>query len=268
MRALRTETPVTTPELIPARNGAEVVSAEVDGDTLHVDAVSFVPGCTGEEDPDAVGFDELGRITRDHARPCAPVGDPGRLHPVPLGPGHHPRAAGPLGTGGWRRASPRATTPGSSGRRRTSRPNSPNSVVHQTASAWCTPTCGWPTSWSTRRHRCRYHRDRLRRLRLVLVPGRSRRRGVVHRDTPAGERIIADWLTGYREIGAIPAAHLELVPSFVMMRRIMLTAWIASHHDADAAIGVGGHSRRAPPGWPSLSRGPDLVAGSHLRIGV
>ena len=59
-------------------------------------------------------------------------------------------------------------------------------------------------------------------------------------DTPAGERIIADWLTGYREIGAIPAAHLELVPSFVMMRRIMLTARIASHHDADAAIGVGG----------------------------
>ncbi|MCB0938199.1 MAG: phosphotransferase, partial [Mycobacterium sp.] len=59
-------------------------------------------------------------------------------------------------------------------------------------------------------------------------------------DTPAGERIIADWLTGYREIGAIPAAHLELVPSFVMMRRIMLTAWIASHHDADAAVGVGG----------------------------
>ena len=30
-----------------------------------------------------------------------------------------------------------------------------------------------------------------------------------------------------------------MIPTFVMMRRIMLTAWIASHFDADAAIGVG-----------------------------
>ena len=30
------------------------------------------------------------------------MGDPGRLHPVPLGPGDHPRAAGPLGN--WRLA--------------------------------------------------------------------------------------------------------------------------------------------------------------------
>ena len=58
-------------------------------------------------------------------------------------------------------------------------------------------------------------------------------------DTPAGERIIADWLAGYFEVGSIPAEHLHLIPSFVMMRRIMLTAWIASHHDADAALGVG-----------------------------
>ena len=58
-------------------------------------------------------------------------------------------------------------------------------------------------------------------------------------DTPAGERIIADWLTGYFEVGSIPSGHLTLIPAFVMMRRIMLTAWIASHFDADAAIGVG-----------------------------
>ncbi|MCB0947585.1 MAG: phosphotransferase, partial [Mycobacterium sp.] len=71
MRALRTETSVTTPELIPAQNGDDVVTAEVDGELLHVDAVTFVPGCTAEEDPDAVGFDELGRLTaimHDHTR--------------------------------------------------------------------------------------------------------------------------------------------------------------------------------------------------------
>jgi Ser/Thr protein kinase RdoA (MazF antagonist) len=58
-------------------------------------------------------------------------------------------------------------------------------------------------------------------------------------DTPAGERLIADWLTGYLEVATIPDEHLALIPSFVMMRRIMLTAWIASHADADAAIGLG-----------------------------
>ena len=72
-------------------------------------------------------------------------------------------------------------------------------------------------------------------------------------DTPAGERIIADWLAGYFEVGSIPAEHLQLIPSFVMMRRIMLTAWIASHHDADAAIGRrGSSSPRTRPGWHSV----------------
>ena len=30
---------------------------------MHVDAVTYIPGCTAEEQPDAVGFDELGRIS-------------------------------------------------------------------------------------------------------------------------------------------------------------------------------------------------------------
>ncbi|EUA73633.1 hypothetical protein I540_0742 [Mycobacteroides abscessus subsp. bolletii 1513] len=29
-----------------------------------------------------------------------------------------------------------------------------------------------------------------------------------------------------------------MIPAFVMLRRVMLTAWIASHADADAAIRV------------------------------
>src|SRR4029078_374017 len=63
MAALREQTRVVTPELIPARDGSDVVSATVAGNTLHLDAVTFIPGCTAEEQPDVVGFDELGRIT-------------------------------------------------------------------------------------------------------------------------------------------------------------------------------------------------------------
>jgi hypothetical protein len=53
---------VVTPELILARQrrrGGNTVA----GNTLHVNAVTFIAGCTAEEQPDVVGFDELGRIT-------------------------------------------------------------------------------------------------------------------------------------------------------------------------------------------------------------
>jgi Ser/Thr protein kinase RdoA (MazF antagonist) len=55
-------------------------------------------------------------------------------------------------------------------------------------------------------------------------------------DTPEAERMIADWLRGYREVRDIPGDHLEMIPTLVMLRRLMLTAWVASHADADAAI--------------------------------
>ncbi|WP_059016890.1 phosphotransferase [Mycobacterium sp. M26] len=240
MKALRTDTPVTTPELIFARDGADVVVAEVDGDVLHVDAVTFVPGCTAEDDPDAVGFDELGRITaimHEHSRGwAAPTGFTRfrwDLEAI-LGPearwGNWRLAPGLTDTDrSWiQRASDDITA------KLTEFGSAPDrfGLVHadlRLANLMVDPSdvaagitvidfddCGW--SW--------YLADLGAAVSFI-------------EDTPAGERIIAEWLTGYFEVGSIPAAHLELIPSFVMMRRIMLTAWIASHHDADAAIGVG-----------------------------
>ena len=240
MQALRTETSVTTPELIPARDGTDVVVAESDGATLHVDAVTFVPGCTAEEDPDAVGFDELGRITavmHDHARRWS----------VPTG---FTRFRWDLETilgpearwGNWRLA------PGLTASDRSWIQRAADDITAKLTEFGCGPDrfglvhadlrlanlmidpadvaagitvidfddCGW--SW--------YLADLGAAVSFI-------------EDTPAGERIIADWLAGYVEVGSIPADHLPLIPSFVMMRRIMLTAWIASHHDADAAMGVG-----------------------------
>ncbi|HTY27860.1 MAG TPA: phosphotransferase [Mycobacterium sp.] len=240
MKALRTETSVTTPELIPARDGADVVVAESDGATLHVDAVTFVPGCTAEEDPDAVGFDELGRITaimHDHARRwTAPSGFTRFRWDLQTILGPQAR------WGNWRLA------PGLTDTDRDWIQRASDDITAKLTDFGCGPDrfglvhadlrlanlmvdpadvsagitvidfddCGW--SW--------YLADLGAAVSFI-------------EDTPAGERIIADWLAGYFEAGYIPAAHLELIPSFVMMRRIMLTAWIASHHDADAAIGVG-----------------------------
>jgi Ser/Thr protein kinase RdoA (MazF antagonist) len=240
MTALRTETPVITPELICAADGSDVVAAEVGGEILHVDAVSFVPGCTAEEDPDAVGFDELGRLTaimHEHSRNwSAPAGFTRfrwDLETI-LGPDAR--------WGNWRLA------PGLTEQDRTWIGRAADEITVRLTEFGCAPDrfglihadlrlanlmvnpsapgggitvidfddCGW--SW--------YLADLGAAVSFI-------------EDTTSGERIIAEWLTGYFDVGTIADDHLELIPAFVMMRRIMLTAWIASHFDADAALGVG-----------------------------
>ena len=240
MKALRTETPVATPELIRARDGSDVVAAEVDGSVLHVDAVSYVSGCTAEEDPDAVGFDELGRLTaimHDHARHwTAPpgftrfrwdletiLGPQARWGNWRLAPGLTEQDRDWIGRAAAD-ISDRLTQFGCETDR--------FGLIHadlRLANLMIDPSdpgsgitvidfddCGW--SW--------YLADLGAAVSFI-------------EDLPAGERIISEWLTGYSDIGTIAPDHLELIPAFVMMRRIMLTAWIASHFDADAAIGVG-----------------------------
>jgi len=219
MTALRTQTPVITPELIHARGGSDVVVAEVAGDILHVDAVSFVPGCTAEEDPDSVGFDELGRLTalmHEHARHwSAPTGFTRfrwDLETI-LGPDAR--------WGNWRLA------PGLSEHDRDWIQRASDDISVRLTGFGCGPD--------------RFgliHAD-MRLANLMVNPADLGAAVSFIEDTPAGERIIADWLTGYFEVGTIAEDHLEVIPAFVMMRRIMLTAWIASHFDADAAIGVG-----------------------------
>ncbi len=237
MQALRIETGVLTPHLVAARDGTDVIAAAVGGDTLHVDAVTFVPGCTAEEDPDAVGFDELGRITalmHHHSRRWTPPAGFTRLRwdlDTILGPQAR--------WGDWRLA------PGLDDADRTWIQRAVDDIAEKLTEFGCAPE--------------RFglvHAD-LRLANLMVEPGGSIT--VIDfddcgwswyladlgaavsfiEDTPTAERIIADWLRGYRDVGVIPAEDRALIPAFVMMRRIMLTAWIASHHDADAAIGVG-----------------------------
>lgn len=240
MQALRTETSVVTPELVAARDGTDVIVTEIGGDALHVDAVTFVAGCTAEEDPEAVGFDELGRLTavmHEHARnwtfPAGftrfrwdletTLGPQARWGNWRLAPGLTDadlavieRAA----DGITAKLSEFGSTPDRFGLVHADMRLANLMVNPADATAGITvidfDDCGW--SW--------YLTDVGAAVSFI-------------EDTPAGERIIAEWLSGYFEAGSLPAEHLALIPSFVMLRRIMLTAWIASHSDADAAIGVG-----------------------------
>jgi len=43
------------------------------------------------------------------------------------------------------------------------------------------------------------------------------------------------WLTGYRRVGALPAEEAAEIPTFVMLRRLALLAWIGSHAETDTA---------------------------------
>lgn len=236
MAALRADTPVATPELIRAADGADVVAAVVGDNTLYVDAVTFIEGCTAEEQPEAVGFDELGRL-------C------GHMHSHVEGwttPEYFSRfrwdvdaTLGPQARwGNWREA-PGLTPSGSA-------------VVEQAAARVATALTAFgqdPDRFGL------IHAD-LRMANLMIDPGGSAGITVIDFDdcgwswhladlgavvsfiehTPEAEHMIADWLHGYREVREIPADHLDMIPTFVMLRRLMLTAWVASHADADAAI--------------------------------
>lgn len=237
MAALREQTGVVTPQLIPARDGSEVVTVVRNELPLNVDAVTFISGCTAEEMPEAVGFDQLGRITatmHDHVQQWE-------------APAYFTRFSwdvgsmiGPAGRwGNWRDA------PGLSAADAATLERTVNELQRRLGEFGCTPDrfglihadlrmanlmidpqvpngpitvidfddCGW--SWH------------LADLGAVVS---------FIEDTPAAETMIAGWLAGYREQRELPAEHLEMIPSFVMLRRLQLTAWVASHAFADSAI--------------------------------
>lgn len=251
MAALREQTDVATPHLIPARDGSEVVCAVRGDGSLHVDAVTFIPGCTAEEKPEAVGFDQLGRITavmHDHVANWEAPGYFTRFSwDADTMIGEHGR------WGNWRDA------PGLTGadeavmgraaaeirRRLTEFGCGPDrfGLIHadlRMANLMIDPAdpsapitvidfddCGW--SWH------------LADLGAVVS---------FIEDTPEAETMIAGWLAGYREIRDLAAEHLDMIPTFVMLRRLQLTAWVASHADADSAVAfadgfVGGTARLA-----------------------
>jgi Ser/Thr protein kinase RdoA (MazF antagonist) len=214
-----------------------VVTAVYNDLPLNVDAVTFVSGCTAEERPEAVGFDQLGRITaamHDHVRGWQ-------------APDYFTRFSwdadsmiGPDGRwGDWRHA-PGLTAADAAVLERTATELgarldefgcSPDrfGLIHadlRMANLMIDPQvdggpitvidfddCGW--SWH------------LADLGAVVS---------FIEDTPEAEAMIAGWLAGYRETRELPVEHLEMIPSFVMLRRLQLTAWVASHAHADSAI--------------------------------
>lgn len=57
-----------------------------------------------------------------------------------------------------------------------------------------------------------------------------------HPDVPD---LLAHWLMGYRRVAPVAAEDEAEIPTFLMLRRLLLVAWIGSHSDTDLAREMG-----------------------------
>jgi Ser/Thr protein kinase RdoA (MazF antagonist) len=63
-------------------------------------------------------------------------------------------------------------------------------------------------------------------------------------DSPEVPALVDSWLTGYHRAGQLPAEDQAEIWTFIMFRRLLLTAWIGSHRGVDFAAGLGaGYTR-------------------------
>ncbi|WP_076478838.1 phosphotransferase enzyme family protein [Williamsia sterculiae] len=237
MRALADDTGIATPEVIATTAGAPLVSIDLGGQTRHVDAFALVDGRTAEELPGEMEFGELGRVTarmHQHARSWEPPRWFTRFRwdlTTTLGAdkrwGDWRDAPGM--TTGLRSIIERADTEVSARLRDFGDAPDRFGLVHadlRLANLMVGPQrsltvidfddCGW--SW--------YLAD-LATVISWIETG------------PDAERIVAEWLTGYQEIAPMSADDLAMVPTFIMLRRLMLTAWIGTHPESGAALEVG-----------------------------
>ncbi len=60
-----------------------------------------------------------------------------------------------------------------------------------------------------------------------------------HEHEPQAENLIEAWKQGYRRATELKAADEAEIPTFIMLRRLLLVAWIGSHHETKLATALG-----------------------------
>jgi Ser/Thr protein kinase RdoA (MazF antagonist) len=60
--------------------------------------------------------------------------------------------------------------------------------------------------------------------------------------------LLEAWVRGYRSVSPLPAEDEAEIPTFVMLRRLLLVAWIGSHAETDLAQSMGvDYTRQTAP---------------------
>lgn len=71
--------------------------------------------------------------------------------------------------------------------------------------------------------------------------------------------LIARWVEGYTRIAPLPAEDRAMIPSLIFLRRMLLTAWLATRADSDTAQSLGG---------PAYTRGTIGLAERYMTDGL
>jgi Ser/Thr protein kinase RdoA (MazF antagonist) len=58
-------------------------------------------------------------------------------------------------------------------------------------------------------------------------------------DDPRVPELVDSWVAGYRRVRELSEEHAAEIPTFIMMRRLLLVAWIGSHANTDLARSFG-----------------------------
>lgn len=80
----------------------------------------------------------------------------------------------------------------------------------------------------------------------------------IERD-PQVPALLDAWVRGYRQVTALPTAEVAEIPTFVMLRRILLCAWLASHHEVPIARELGASYTEG-----TLALAEDLLGGRFV----
>ena len=57
---------------------------------------------------------------------------------------------------------------------------------------------------------------------------------------PRLPELIARWCEGYARVASLRAGDRSMIPAMILLRRVLLTAWLASRADSDTAATLGG----------------------------
>jgi Ser/Thr protein kinase RdoA (MazF antagonist) len=235
MADIRGEAGIRAPEVITALSGARVLPVSVGTQSRLVDVLTYLPGVSAEQT--RIGYRELGALTAAmHRRSAAwtpPAGFTRFRWDLESGLGSAAR------WGDWRRA-PNLTPDGlnviaAAAEEVTDRLvefgtgpgrfglihadlRPANLIVDNGSLAVIDfDDCGW--SW--------YLYDLAAALSFI-------------EESDELPQLAADWLAGYQAVRPLGSVDLAVIGSMIMLRRIMLTAWLASRPDSEPARMLGG----------------------------
>ena len=110
------------------------------------------------------------------------------------------------------------------------------SARSRTATAWCTPTSGWPTCSRTATSATSSTSTTAASSWFLYDFGTA---VSFFEDDPRVPELTDAWVRGYRSVRDLPAEDEAEIPTFVLMRRLLLVAWIGSHSGTDLARSMG-----------------------------